>query len=260
MTHWPTRREELEELQRALAVRARSEAPWRPPIIDEPLRVGAVFAAGPRGLDGPGAAGDLAAVAAVVLVSGRTVESLVLDRLFDAPYARGLLALRDGRALEEAVRRLRRRPDVLLVNATGSDHPRRAGLALHLGAACGLPTVGVTDRPLIATGPDPGPERGAAAALALEGALTGHRLRTRAGARPVVVHDGWRVDPGTAVAVVLGVTPRGRTPEPMREARRLARLRRSEASGPRRAAALEAASRRGDEAPPGPAPTTGGRR
>jgi deoxyribonuclease V len=259
MTHWPTARDELEDLQRALAASARSEAAWRPPP-QQSLRVGAVFAAAPRGLGGPGAAGDPAAVAAVVFAGGRAVDSMVVDGRFDAPYARGLLALREGRALEVAIRRLRQRPDVLLVNATGADHPRRAGLALHLGAACGLPTVGVTDRPLVATGPDPGPERGAAAPLALEGTLVGHRLRTRAGARPLVVHGGWRVDPQTAVAVVLGVTLRGRTPEPLREARRLARLRRSGHSGPAEVVALRAAARRGDEAPPGPAPTTGGRR
>jgi deoxyribonuclease V len=226
MTHWPTGREELEELQQALAIRGRTEAPWRLPPGD-PLRLGAVFAAGPRGLDGPGAAGDPAWLAAVVLAEGKTVESVVLDARFDAPYGPGLLALREGRTLEEAVRSLRHPPDVLLVNATGSDHPRRAGLALHLGAACGLPTVGVTDRPLVATGPDPGADRGAAAELVLEGELVGHRLRTRTAARPVVVHDGWLVAPQTALAVVLGATLRSRTPEPLREARRLARVRRS---------------------------------
>jgi len=155
------------------------------------------------------------------------VDSVVVVDRFDAPYAPGLLALREGRLLEQAVRRLEHTPDVLIANATGRDPPRRAGLTVHLGAACGLPTIGVTDRPLIAVGAEPGPDAGAAAELRLEGELVGYRLRTRAGARAVVVHAGWRVDAETARAVVLSVNGRGRTPEPLRQARRLARTSRS---------------------------------
>jgi len=160
------------------------------------------------------------------------VESAVVRGRLDAPYVPGLLALREGRPLEQAIRRLRRLPDVLIVNATGSDHPRRAGLSIHLGAVCGVPTVGVTDRPLVATGPEPGPHRGAAAELLLNGELVGYRLRTRAGARSIVVHDGWRVQPESALALVLDVTAGSRTPEPLRAARRLARAARSSGGAP----------------------------
>ena len=69
------------------------------------------------------------------------------------PYLPALLALREGPLLEQAVRALPIAPEVLVVNATGRDHPRRAGLALHLGAVLGVPTVGVTTRPLVAEGP-----------------------------------------------------------------------------------------------------------
>jgi deoxyribonuclease V len=116
---------------------------------------------------------------------------------------------------------------VLIVNATGRDHPRRARLAVSLRAACGLPTMGVTDRPLVAVGTELGPDAGAASGLWLEGELVGYCLRTRAGARAVVVHAGWRVDAETARAVVLSVNVRGRTPEALRQARRLARTSRS---------------------------------
>ena len=68
------------------------------------------------------------------------------------PYLPALLALREGPLLEQAVRALSIAPEVLVVNATGRDHPRRAGLALHLGAVLGLATVGVTTRPLVAQG------------------------------------------------------------------------------------------------------------
>ncbi|HEX9376922.1 MAG TPA: endonuclease V [Actinomycetota bacterium] len=74
-----------------------------------------------------------------------------------------------GPLLESALRALKAVPDVVLVNATGRDHPRRAGLALHLGAALDLPTVGVTERPLMATAGEPGPDPGAASPGPLPG-------------------------------------------------------------------------------------------
>lgn len=83
-----------------------------------------------------------------------------------AAYHPGLLALREGPMLEAAVAALPRAPDVLVVNATGRDHPRRAGLALQLGAVVGVPTVGVTHRPMLAAGEWPPEDRGASARLA----------------------------------------------------------------------------------------------
>jgi deoxyribonuclease V len=139
-----------------------------------------------------------------------------------APYEPGLLALREGALLEAAVRALGQPPDVLLVDATGRDHPRRAGLALHLGAVLDLPTIGVTHRPLVAEGEWPPDERGASSPLLVEGELVGHWLRTRAGTRPLALHDAWRTEPDTAAEVVLS-TSGVRTPEPLRRARRRAR-------------------------------------
>jgi deoxyribonuclease V len=140
-----------------------------------------------------------------------------------APYQPGLLALREGRLLEAAVRALPRKPEVLIANATGRDHPHGAGLALHLGAVLDLPSIGVTDQPLLAEGAEASPERGATSPLLLEGTEVARLLRTRLGARPVVVHPGWRTDLDTAVSVVLAAIRRARTPEPLRRARREAR-------------------------------------
>jgi deoxyribonuclease V len=221
---WPDSADELERLQLELAVRWRRQPAWFPPT-DRPPRVGGVFVASPRG--GFGLAGEPAWVAAVVLEDGSVLESTIVQAEFAAAYMAGLLAMREGRLLAEAVQSLETVPDVLIVNASGRDHPRRAGLALHLGAACDLPTIGVTDRPLLASGAEPGPRRSAVAALVLESEVVGYRLRTRAGARAVVVHAGWRVDAETACAVVLQSSRRSRTPAPLREARRLARTARS---------------------------------
>ena len=170
-----------------------------------------------RGGSGPGHAGDPAWAAACV-----GEESVVVAGRAGAPYEPGLLALREGPLLEAAVRALPAAPDVLLVDATGRDHPRRGGLALHLGAVLDLPTVGVTHRPLVAEGEWPADERGARSTLLLETELVGYWLRTRAGTRPLAVHAAWRTEPDTAAEVVLS-TSRLRTPEPLRQARRCAR-------------------------------------
>lgn len=226
---WAEDAEDLKQLQVELAARSLREPVWAP-TAERALVVGGVFVASPRGQEGAGWVGEPAWAAAVVVESGVLVDASVVHGSFDAPYVAGLLALREGRLLAEAVNGLQHKLEVLIVNASGRDHPRRAGLALHLGAVCDLPTIGVTDRPLLASGLEPGLQRGATAELVLEDELVGYRLRTRAGARPVVVHAGWRVDPRTACQVVLEVTRRGRTPTPLREARRLARTARSQVS------------------------------
>jgi deoxyribonuclease V len=157
-------------------------------------------------------------------------ETVVVTSYAGAAYQPGLLALREGDVLEAAVRALTQPPDVLLVDATGRDHPRRAGLALHLGAVLDVPTVGVTHRPLGAEGEWPEDERGARSPLMLEGDLAGHWLCTRVGTRPLAVHAAWRTDPATASEVVLS-TSRARTPEPLRQARRQAREARARGCG-----------------------------
>ena len=129
--------------------------------------------------------------------------------------------------MEQVVRRLSAPPEVLLVDATGRDHPRGAGLAVHLGAALGIPTVGVTHRLLHATGDWPPDERGAHSPLTIDGTLVGYWVRTRRGTRPVAVHAGWRTSPEVALEVALSACHRARTPEPLRRARRLARLARA---------------------------------
>jgi deoxyribonuclease V len=209
---WPPTREELIEEQLRLA--ALDPPPWH---FVPGARVGGCFVCFARGGSGPGHAGDPAWSTAC---AGR--EAAVVPGRAGAPYEPGLLALREGALLEAAVRALPEPQDVLLVDGTGRDHPRRAGLALHLGAALDLPTIGVTHRPLVADGEWPPDERGARSPLLLEGEVVGYWLRTRVGTRPLAVHSAWRTDPDTAARVVLSAC-RVRTPEPIRRARRRAR-------------------------------------
>jgi deoxyribonuclease V len=175
---------------------------------------------------GAGAAGDKGFAGAAV-TSRRLLAGVSVSGPAGGPYRPALLALRQGPLLEQAVRPLPITPEVLVVNATGRDHPRRAGLALHLGAVLGLPTVGVTTRPLLAQGTWPADQRAATAPLLLGGEVVGYWVQTRPGARPVAVHAAWQTDAQDAVQVVLAATRRARTPEPLRRARTLARTRRA---------------------------------
>jgi deoxyribonuclease V len=225
---WPVDEAELVALQRELARGA--PPPWAVP--EHPLRVAGCFVCFERGGSGPGAAGDRGWAAAALMVRGRKlVATAVAEGAAAAPYRPGLLALREGPLLEAALRGLPERPEVVIANASGRDHPRGAGLALHLGAALDLPSVGITDRPLLAAGAPPADERGAIAPLMVEGREVARWLRTRAGARPVVVHAGWRTNLDTAVAVARRATRRARTPEPLRRARRAAREARARGLG-----------------------------
>ncbi len=204
---------------------AQRPAPWSGDA--RRAAIGAVAICFARGVAGPGAPGDPGWAGAVVMRGRRVVAEAVVSGVAGAPYEPGLLVLREGALLEAAVRALDAAPDVLLVDATGRDHPRRAGLALQLGAMLDVPTVGVTHRPLLAVGDWPADEKGATSALLLDGEEVGAWLRRRAGARPLAVHPAWRTSIDVAVAVVRDAAGTHRTPEPLRRARQLARLARA---------------------------------
>jgi deoxyribonuclease V len=220
---WPGDVDGLMALQRELA--ARTPAGWQPPSGTS--SIAGCWVCFPRGYSGPGSAGDPAWAAAAVVREGRLVDRRAATGMARAPYAPGLLALRVGPLLDAVVRALRANPDLLLVDGTGRDHPRRAGLALHIGAELDLPTVGVTHRPLLARGSWPEDRRGATSPLRMAGEVVGCWLRVQPGLRPLAVHPGWRMDLATAVDVVLDATPRHRTPEPLRLARHAARAARN---------------------------------
>ena len=218
---WPGTEAELNQVQLELAARADEEAPWE--LTSGAMTIGACFLATGTVDEGRAWAG------AVVTRDDAPVATSVIAGELTAPYRAGYLALRDGPLLERAVRGLTVAADVLLVDATGRDHPRGAGMASHLGAVLGVPTVGVTDRPLLAHADEPGAERGSATPLTLAGRTVGFAVRTRTGARPVFAHAARRTDPSTARDVVLRTAGRARTPEPLRLARRVARVARAQA-------------------------------
>lgn len=205
--------------------------PWVPGR--NPLVVGAAFVAFARGEAGPGEAGDHAVVGAVAWSErDGVVAGVVVDGVAAGPYVPGLLGLREGAMTEAALAPLLERVevDVLVLDATGRDHPRRCGLALHLGWLLGRPSVGVTHR-MLTDRHHPVPPSGATGTLevvGVAGEAVAAWVATVGGVRPVVVHAGWRTSVEVAAEVVGRCARGARTPEPLRRARELARTARAD--------------------------------
>lgn len=213
---WPSDPARLEELQYELA--QLRPKPWVPPTG---FTIGGCFVCFER--DGDDGETDVGWAAAVTVQGSRMLASSVISGMATAPYLPGFLAAREGPLLEKAVRALAPAPDVLMVNATGRDHPRRTGLAFHLGWALDMPSVGITHRSFLASGKEPGPWSMSITPQFIGEEQVGWWVRTRSQARPVAVTPGWRIGLDTCLEVVREGTHRVRTPEPIRQARRLAR-------------------------------------
>ncbi|WP_206797780.1 endonuclease V [Amycolatopsis sp. MtRt-6] len=139
------------------------------------------------------------------------------------PYEPGLFAFRELPPLLAALERLEHVPDVLVCDGHGRAHPRRFGLACHLGVLTGLPAFGVAKTRFVGTHGSPGAARGSSEPLADAGEVVGAVLRTQDGVKPVYVSAGHRIDLAHACRLTLALTPRYRLPETTRHADRLSR-------------------------------------
>lgn len=147
------------------------------------------------------------------------VETVTARRKASFPYVPGYLSFREGPVLLDCFARLRTRPDAVLFDGHGLAHPRRFGLACHLGLWLGIASVGCAKSRLCGQYAEPGPARGDRAPLLEAAERLGTALRTRPGARPVLVSVGQRLDLREAEALVLACTDgRHRLPEPLRQA------------------------------------------
>jgi deoxyribonuclease V len=138
------------------------------------------------------------------------------------PYIPGLLSFREGPHMAEAIRRLSRRPDLLIVDGQGIAHPKRFGLACYLGVELNISAIGCAKSRLVGKYAEPAAERGSRTPLIDRDEMIGAVLRTRSGVRPVFVSPGHLISIDEAVALVLRTTAGFRLPEPQREADRFA--------------------------------------
>lgn len=177
---------------------------------------------------GDGGGTDDVMAAAVVVLDARTldvVEQATAVARATFPYVPGLFAFRELPVLIEALERIERVPDVMLCDGQGFAHPRRFGLACHLGVVTGVPTAGVAKTPFTGSWEpaDLGPERGATADLTDGGERVGRVLRTQDGVKPVYVSTGHAIDLDTACRLTLAAAPAYRLPQTTRLADRLSR-------------------------------------
>ena len=146
----------------------------------------------------------------------RPVETKVISGNLDFPYIPGLLSFRESPLTLAACEQLGITPDLVLVDGQGVAHPRRFGLASHLGLCLNLPTIGCAKSLLCGTHKTPGAEPGSYAEVVDRGEIIGVALRTKLGVKPIYVSIGHRVDLETAIYWVMKCCRGYRLPEPTR--------------------------------------------
>lgn len=208
--HGPPDYSELHRLQETLAQHVRLE-----PLQRQPETA--------AGVDAAYIGEEIVAVAVLFDLATLTPieRSFVIARPA-LPYIPGLLSFREGPHLAEAVHRLSRRPDLLIVDGQGIAHPKRFGLACFLGVELEVPAIGCAKSRLVGEYAEPAAERGSRTPLIDRNEMVGAVLRTRRSVRPVFVSPGHLITIDEAVAMMLRTTAGFRLPEPQREADRFA--------------------------------------
>lgn len=210
---WPTTAAEAIALQKTLATRV---------IATDQLPQAIQYVAGvDAGFEDNGQT-TRAAVVVLSFPDLSPVEEALVRTPTTFPYVPGLLSFREAPAVLEALAQLQTSPDVILCDGQGLAHPRRFGIACHLGLICDLPSIGVAKSRLIGTHAEPPTEKGAWIPLMDKGDRIGAVLCSRANTKPLYISAGHKISLETALDLVLRCTPRYRLPETTRYADRLA--------------------------------------
>ena len=165
------------------------------------------------------------ATAAVVVLTYpdlEIIEQVVSSQGVRFPYIPGLLSFREGPVILDALGKLSALPDVMIFDGQGIAHPRRLGIASHIGILLDVPTIGCAKSRLCGRHPEPGVKRGSHSLLVDGDEIIGAVVRTRTHIKPVFVSPGHRMDIAGSITYVLGCCQRYRLPETTRLAHRLA--------------------------------------
>ncbi len=149
-------------------------------------------------------------------------EALHIEKV-TFPYIPTYLSFRELPVLLKAFRELREKPDLILVDGQGIAHPRRLGIASHLGISLELPTIGCAKSRLVGEFNEPDVKRGSFSLLNYEGRVVGAVLRTRDNTKPIFVSPGHLIDVASSVRLTLSLCTKYRLPEPIRYADRRSR-------------------------------------
>ncbi len=212
---WPATEEEARAVQDALRAKVVLDEPGPPPGTGHVTGVDVAY----------DDERDVVAAAAVVLDAATldvVAESTAVGRI-SFPYVPGLLAFREIPTVLAALEALPRPPGLVVCDGYGLAHPRRFGLAGHLGVLTGLPTIGVAKNPFTFAYDEPAAPRGSTSPLLAGTEEVGRALRTRDAVKPVFVSVGHRVSLDNACAHTLALAPAYRLPETTRMADALCR-------------------------------------
>lgn len=160
-------------------------------------------------------------IAAVVILDPNTlevIETSIAEDVTHFPYIPGLFSFRELPSIAKALSNLKIRPDLIVCDGQGIAHPRRFGLASHLGILFDVPTIGCGKTRLHGYGEEPGIKRGDSAPLTDNGEIIGNTLRTQDNIKPVYVSIGHRISLQTACDWILRLSPKYRLPETTRHA------------------------------------------
>jgi deoxyribonuclease V len=164
-----------------------------------------------------------AAVTVLQFEDLKTLESKTAARPIDFPYVPGLLSFREGPVILEALLKLKSPPDLLMFDGHGIAHPRRFGIASHIGLLVDIPSIGCAKTKLVGHYQEPDEERGNFSYLVDHGETIGAVVRTRSRVKPVYVSIGHRVNLRDSIKLVLRSGRGFRLPEPIRLADKLSR-------------------------------------
>ncbi len=213
MSDWPLTTEQAIALQVQMAGQV-----IRYDSLPDPVRLVA-------GVDVAYGQGDdqrvFAGVVVIDVTSMKTVETRIAVATSAFPYIPGLFAFRELPPILRAFEQLEQRPDLIICDGQGVAHPRRCGLASHLGVLLDMPTVGCGKTRLIGEHLEPGRERGSSTPLVDQGEVIGSVLRTQTDTNPLYVSTGHRVSLQTAEQWILQLATTYRQPEPIRRANEL---------------------------------------
>jgi len=220
MNGWPTTFEDAQALQEQL----RSQVITSDDIGE--VRAVAGVDAGYEPDPDAGAESDRVVARAAIVVlefpSLRPLDYTIARRPTTFPYVPGFLSFREAPAAVAAIEQLRVQPDLLICDGQGIAHPRRFGIACHLGLLTGIPSIGCAKSLLVGRYPPVPDERGASVPLMHRGEQVGAVLRTRPGTKPLFISIGHRVSLASALEYVMSCTTKYRLPETTRAADGLA--------------------------------------
>ncbi|HKW21298.1 MAG TPA: deoxyribonuclease V [Ktedonobacterales bacterium] len=210
---WDVTPDEAVAIQQRLRAEISQAEPTKPITLDQIRTV--------AGIDVSYREIGRAAIAVFSFPDLELIEEVTATREVTFPYIPGLLSFREGPVVLAAFERLRTQPDLLIFDGQGYAHPRRLGLARHMGAYLNWPSIGCAKSRLTGRYDEPGPEPGAWSPLMSGREEIGRVARTKARVKPVFVSVGYRITLPLAVEIVLRCTRGYRLPEPTRIADRL---------------------------------------